>query len=152
MKNINPTKTSSWQKLSKLYQQKQEVTIQALFENNPQRFDRYSIQWEDILVDFSKNWIDEEIFAALLDLANETGVKEGMEAMFTGEPINRTEGRAVLHTALRNRVNREVKVEGKDVMPEVNQVLVQMKKFADKVSNKEWKGYTGKPIKSLVNI
>jgi glucose-6-phosphate isomerase len=151
MKNINPTQTAAWEKLAKLYQQNQEVTIQSLF-NQPQRFDRYSIQWKDILVDFSKNRIDEETFGALLDLAQETGLKEGIEAMFSGEPINRTEDRAVLHTALRNRGNEPVLVEGKDVMPAINRVLDQMKKFADQVSSGEWKGYTGKPIKSLVNI
>src|SRR5690554_6843070 len=118
MKNINPTRTAAWGKLSKISQEKQEVTIKALFENS-RRFDQYSISWKDILVDFSKNRIDEETFATLLALAEETSLKDGIEAMFTGQPINETEGRAVLHTALRNRSNRPILVDGKDVMPEV---------------------------------
>src|SRR5690606_37071624 len=108
--------------------------------------------WESILVDFSKNRIDEEIFATLLNLADETGLKEGIEAMFTGQPINQTEDRAVLHTALRNRGNKPVIVDGKDVMPEVNQVLAQMKQFCEDIEGGHWKGYTGKPIRTLVNI
>ncbi|MEX2593349.1 MAG: glucose-6-phosphate isomerase [Anditalea sp.] len=151
MKNTNPTQTAAWEKLSQLYQQKQEVTIKSLFQDQT-RFEKYSIQWEDMLVDFSKNRIDEDIFSSLLGLAHETGLKEAMEAMFTGEAINQTEGRSVLHTALRNRSNAPVVVEGKDVMPEVNRVLDQMKSFADQVSTGEWKGYTGKAIRSLVNI
>src|SRR5690554_7232154 len=118
MKNINPTGTPAWQKLAKLRQDKKESTLKNLFKE-PRRFDRYSIRWEDILVDFSKNRIDDEIFSTLLDLADETGLKDGIDAMFSGEPINRTEGRAVLHTALRNRSNDPVMVEGNDVMPEV---------------------------------
>jgi glucose-6-phosphate isomerase len=151
MKNINPTQTGAWEKLSQLYQQKQEITIQSLFQDQT-RFEKYAVQWEDVLVDYSKNRIDEEVFSALLELANETGLKEAMEAMFTGEVINQTEGRSVLHTALRNRSNASVEVEGKDVMPEVNRVLDQMKSFCNQISSGEWKGYTGKPIRSLVNI
>lgn len=151
MKNINPTGTQAWQKLAKISQDSKEVTLKQLFEN-PKRFDQYSIRWKDILVDFSKNRIDEETLAALLALAEEIGLKEGVEAMFTGQPINQTEDRAVLHTALRNRSNSPVMVDGKDVMPEVNQVLAQMKQFCQDIANGDWKGYTGKPIRSLVNI
>jgi glucose-6-phosphate isomerase len=151
MKNINPTQTQAWENLTKLYQKKQELTIPSLFQDQD-RFDKYSVQWEDILVDFSKNRVDEEIFSALLDLADQTALKEAVESMFGGEAINQTEGRAVLHTALRNRGNEQVMVEGKDVMPEVNKVLDQMKTFADRIASGEWKGYTGKTIRSLVNI
>jgi glucose-6-phosphate isomerase len=151
MKNINPTGTPAWQKLSEMSQDNKRFTLKQLFEQ-PKRFDQYSIQWEDILVDFSKNRIDEETLATLLALAEETGLKEGIEAMFTGQPINQTEGRAVLHTALRNRSNSPIVVDGKDVMPEVNQVLAQMKQFCEDITSGNWKGYTGKPIRSLVNI
>lgn len=151
MKNINPTGTPAWQKLAKLKQDKKELTLKKLFEH-PQRFDRYSIKWEDILVDFSKNRIDEEIFETLIELADQTALKEGIASMFNGEPINQTEGRAVLHTALRNRSNSPIIVDGKDVMPEVNQVLAQMKQFCEDITSGSWKGYTGKSIRSLVNI
>jgi glucose-6-phosphate isomerase len=110
------------------------------------------IRLEDILVDYSKNRMDNEIKSALIELAEETGLRSAIEAMFEGEKINGTEGRAVLHTALRNRSNKPVNFEGKDVMPDINAVLRQMKSFADKISNGTWSGYTGKPITSLVNI
>src|SRR5690606_12606109 len=151
MKTINPTQTEAWKKLSLLYQQKKEISIKSLFEDQA-RFDNFSVRWENILVDYSKNRIDGEIFSSLLDLARECGVEGAIEAMFRGETINRTEGRAVLHTALRNRENSPVYVEGKDVMPDVNHVLEKMKAFSGKISSGDWKGYTGKPIQSLVNI
>src|SRR5690606_20521034 len=124
MKNINPTQTSAWKNLSLLYQQKRALSIKSLFEDQG-RFDDYSLQWENILVDFSKNRVDKEIMSTLLDLAQELDLKLAIDAMFNGETINRTEDRAVLHTALRNRENRPVYVEGKNVMPEVNRVLQQ---------------------------
>jgi len=151
MKTINPTQTEAWKKLSLLYQQKKEISIKSLFEDQA-RFDNFSVRWENILVDYSKNRIDGEIFSSLLDLARECGVEGAIEAMFRGETINRTEGRAVLHTALRNRENSPVYVEGKDVMPDVNHVLEKMEAFSGKISSGDWKGYTGKPIQSLVNI
>lgn len=151
MKTINPTQTEAWKKLSLLYQQKKEISIKSLFEDQA-RFDNFSVRWEDILVDYSKNRIDAETFSSLLDLARECGVEEAIEAMFRGETVNRTEGRAVLHTALRNRGNTPVYVEGKDVMPDVNHVLEKMKAFSGQISSGDWKGYTGKPIQSLVNI
>lgn len=151
MKDINPTHTAAWKKLSGLFHENRELTIASLF-NEPQRFDDYSIRWKAFLVDYSKNRINDEIFESLLELAQEAGLKEAIEAMFTGEAINRTEGRAVLHTALRNRSNEPVMVDGEDVMPQVNKVLEQMKKFSDDINAGNWKGYTGKPIRSLVNI
>ena len=151
MKSQNPTTTQAWKRLSGFSETKKNQQIKSLF-NDPARFDKYSIKWEDILVDFSKNRLDNETMQALLDLATELDLKSGIEAMFTGEKINGTEGRAVLHTALRNRSNKPVLADGKDVMPDVNAVLAQMKAFADLVSQGKWLGYTGKPIKSLVNI
>lgn len=151
MKNINPTQTASWEKLNQLAAAHKNLQIKALFAE-PNRFEKFSIRFEDLLIDYSKNRLNTEIKKTLLDLAKEVGLKEAIEAMFTGKKINGTEGRAVLHTALRNRSNTPVTVDGHDVMPEVNQVLAQMKAFADQISKGTWLGYTGKPIKSLVNI
>ncbi|EMS32454.1 Glucose-6-phosphate isomerase [Mariniradius saccharolyticus AK6] len=151
MKSQNPTTTQAWQRLANFSETKKNQQIKTLF-SDPSRFDKFSIKWEDVLVDFSKNRLDDETMQALLDLAVELDLKSAIEAMFRGEKINGTEGRAVLHTALRNRSNKPVFAEGKDVMPEVNAVLAQMKAFADQVSQGDWLGYTGKPIKSLVNI
>lgn len=150
MKNTNPTSTAAWKKLSEAAES--PIVIKSLFKEDPDRFKKYSIRFKDILLDYSKNRIDEKIFSSLLDLSNQTGLKEAIEDMFAGKPINATEGRAVLHTALRNRSNDPVYVGGKDVMPDVNEVLEKMKVFSEKVSKGVWKGYTGKPIESLVNI
>ncbi|RPA68287.1 glucose-6-phosphate isomerase [Cyclobacteriaceae bacterium YHN15] len=151
MKNINPISTRAWQKLSTLAVENKELLIKNLFEDSF-RFNDYSIQLEDILVDYSKNRVDKETMASLIQLAEEIDLKSAIEAMFTGEKINGTEGRAVLHTALRNRSNTPVYIEGQDVMPDVNAVLGQMKTFSDQISQGTWLGYTGKSIKSLVNI
>jgi glucose-6-phosphate isomerase len=151
MKSINPTTTTAWKKLSSLVVLHQETQIKNLF-NDPNRFEDYKIQLEDILVDYSKNKLDNEIKTALIELAEETGLRAAIEAMFEGEKINGTEDRAVLHTALRNRSNTPVNFEGKNVMPDINAVLKQMKTFSDKISNGTWLGYTGKPITSMVNI
>lgn len=151
MKSQNPTTTQAWQRLANFSEVKKHQQIKTLF-SDPSRFDKFSIKWEDVLVDFSKNRLDDETMQALLGLAVELDLKSAIEAMFRGEKINGTEGRAVLHTALRNRSNKPVFADGRDVMPEVNAVLAQMKAFADQVSQGDWLGYTGKPIKSLVNI
>ncbi|MDO6436535.1 glucose-6-phosphate isomerase [Cyclobacterium sp. 1_MG-2023] len=150
MKNTNPTSTAAWKSLSEAANN--PIVIKSLFKEDPNRFKKYSVRFKDILLDYSKNGIDEKIFSSLLDLANQTSLKEAIADMFSGKPINATEGRAVLHTALRNRSNDPVYVDGKDVMPEVNEVLEKMKVFSEKVSKGVWKGYTGKPIESLVNI
>ena len=153
MHNINPTTTAAWQALEQHKQQQQDVTISQLFEQDKQRFDHYSLAFNnDILVDFSKNPINQQTLDLLRQLANECALPQAMEAMFNGEKINRTENRAVLHTALRNRSNTPVYVDGKDVMPEVNAVLAKMKNFCDRVINGEWKGYTGKAITDVINI
>ena len=149
MQQVNPTETMAWKKLESLATNDQ--TIRSLFENK-NRFEEFHIRFGDILVDFSKNRINTETFKTLIQLANETGVEEAISDMFSGVAINRTENRAVLHTALRNRSNSPVHVDGNDVMPDINAVLDQMKVFADKVSGGQWLGYTGKPITSLVNI
>jgi glucose-6-phosphate isomerase len=151
MKNIDPSTTNSWKKLSSLNEQYKGLHIKDLFQDHS-RFEKYSHTLEELLVDYSKNRINDEIFSALLALVEELNLRSAIESMFSGDKINGTEGRAVLHTALRNRSNIPVVFDGHDVMPEVNAVLSKMKVFADQISQSTWKGYTGKPIKSLVNI
>ena len=148
----DPTQTEAWRKLEAHYEQLKAMHMKQLFANDPQRFDRFSIQFEDILVDFSKNRITEETIDLLLDLAKACRLEESVEKMFSGDKINETEGRAVLHVALRNRTGTPIHVDGEDVMPEVNAVLRRMEVFSDKVINQEWKGYTGKPVDTIVNI
>ena len=153
MKNINPTNTQAWKALEAHQSQLAHTTIADLFKQEENRFNDYSLTFENqILVDFSKNKINQETLKLLRQLAKESALDESINAMFTGEKINRTENRAVLHTALRNRSNTPVYVDGKDVMPEVNAVLAKMRSFCDRVISGEWKGYTGKAITDVVNI
>lgn len=153
MKNINPTHTQAWQALAAHFAAQGDMQLKDLFAKDPQRFEKFSLTFGgDLLVDYSKNLITEETLALLIKLADETDLRGAIDAMFNGEKINRTEDRAVLHVALRNRSDRPVEVDGKDVMPEVNAVLAKMKGFCEKVIGGEWKGYTGKPIKHVVNI
>lgn len=153
MKNINPTNTQAWKALEAHQSQLAHTTIADLFKQEQNRFNDYSLTFENqILVDFSKNKINQETLKLLRQLAKESALDESINAMFTGEKINRTENRAVLHTALRNRSNTPVYVDGKDVMPEVNAVLAKMRSFCDRVISGEWKGYTGKSITDVVNI
>ena len=153
MKNINPTNTQAWKALEAHKSQLANTTIADLFKQEQNRFNDYSLSFENqILVDFSKNKINQETLKLLRQLAKESALNEAINAMFTGEKINRTENRAVLHTALRNRSNTPVYVDGKDVMPEVNAVLAKMSAFCECVISGEWKGYTGKAITDVVNI
>ena len=153
MKNINPTNTQAWKALEAHQSQLANTTIADLFKQEENRFNDYSLTFENqILVDFSKNKINQETLKLLRQLAKESALDEAINAMFAGEKINRTENRAVLHTALRNRSNTPVYVDGKDVMPEVNAVLAKMSAFCDRVISGEWKGYTGKAITDVVNI
>ena len=153
MKNINPTNTQAWKTLEAHQSQLANTTIADLFKQEQNRFNDYSLTFENqILMDFSKNKINQETLKLLRQLAKESALDEAINAMFTGEKINRTENRAVLHTALRNRSNTPVYVDGKDVMPEVNAVLAKMSAFCDRVISGEWKGYTEKAITDVVNI
>jgi glucose-6-phosphate isomerase len=134
MKNINPTQTAAWQALQKHYDEMKDVTIADLFAKDNDRFSKFSATFDDLmLVDFSKNRITEETLAKLQDLAKETFLADAIKSMFSGEKINRTEDRAVLHVALRNRSNTPIVVDGKDVMPEVNAVLEKMKTFSEAI-------------------
>ncbi|MFC4874910.1 glucose-6-phosphate isomerase [Negadavirga shengliensis] len=150
MKNINPTHTGAWRNLSTLAED--PLKIKNLFKEDPDRYEKYHVRFKDILLDYSKNRINDTVRKELLLLAEQVELKGAIEGMFTGKTINGTENRAVLHTALRNRSNSPVYVEGKDVMKDVNKVLDKMKVFADRVSEGAWRGYTGKSIKYLVNI
>ncbi|HHF3826647.1 TPA: glucose-6-phosphate isomerase [Haemophilus influenzae] len=153
MKNINPTHTQAWKALEVHKAELSNTTIQDLFKQEKNRFDDYSLTFNNqILVDFSKNNINQTTLSHLRQLAQECALDSAKEAMFTGKKINRTENRAVLHTALRNRANTPVLVDGKDVMPEVNAVLAKMKDFCQRIISGEWKGYTGKAISDVVNI
>ncbi|GJH43508.1 glucose-6-phosphate isomerase [Pasteurella canis] len=153
MKNINPTKTNAWKALEQHHKAQSDVSIQQLFAQEKDRFANYSLSFNnEVLVDFSKNNVTKETLGLLRQLASECALSEAIEAMFTGARINKTEDRAVLHTALRNRSNTPVLVDGKDVMPEVNAVLAKMKDFCHRVISGEWKGYTGKAITDVINI
>ena len=149
---INPTTTAAWKKLEEYYFGFEGTHMKDLFANDAKRFQKYSLKFEDILVDFSKNLVDDYVLELLNDLASECGLKDAIHSFFSGEKINATENRAVLHVALRNRSNNPIIVDGENVMPEVNAVLDQMKDFSDKVISRKWNGYTGKAITDIVNI
>ncbi|MFK7904769.1 MAG: glucose-6-phosphate isomerase, partial [Chitinophagales bacterium] len=148
----NPTNTNTWKQLQTHYQKIKSLQIHDLFIANSKRFEEFSINWQDFLFDYSKNNITTDTLRLLCELAEELQLKDAIEQMFTGQFINETEERAVLHTALRNRKNTPVEVNGENVMPAINQVLQQMKAFTEKVRSGEWKGYTNKHITDIVNI
>ena len=153
MKNINPTQTQAWKALESHFAANKERQLKDLFAADAERFNKFSTTFGgDMLVDYSKNLITQETMALLQDLAKETDLSSAIESMFNGEKINRTEGRAVLHVALRNRSDRPIQVDGKDVMPDVKAVLAKIKGFCEKIISGEWKGYTGKAIEHVVNI
>jgi glucose-6-phosphate isomerase len=149
----SPLKSAAWQRLEAHYRKEmRDVHLRRLFQEDPDRFDRFSLQSGDILFDYSKNILRKNTLDLLLDLAREAQLQAAISAMFAGEPINETEKRSVLHTALRNLDGGPVYAEGRDVMPEVRGVLAQMQSFSRKIHSGEWKGYSGKRIKSVVNI
>jgi glucose-6-phosphate isomerase len=149
----NPTTTQAWLLLKRHFEEEmQRVQMKSLFEKEPDRFQKFSIIFNDILFDYSKNIITPKTVQLLLQLAEECKLKDAVEAMFNGDKINETEGRSVLHTALRNFSGNPVYSDGKDVMPDVQRVLAQMKTFTEAIYSGEWKGYTGKKIKYIVNI
>ncbi len=152
LKSINPTQTNSWHKLQTHFNAMSSVQMKQLFDTDPERFDKFSAQFNAILIDFSKNIITDETIGLLVSLAEECDLKEAIQSKLDGQPINATEGRSVLHTALRNKSDRPILVDGKDVMPDIKAALAKMKIFADKITSDKWLGYTGKPIKSIVNI
>jgi glucose-6-phosphate isomerase len=150
--NVNPIHTQSWKRLSEHQRTMETVHMKDLFAEDPQRFQKFSLHFDDLLVDFSKNIITTETLSLLIELAEEAQLNHAIEKMFTGEAINQTENRAVLHTALRNRSNTPVIVNGQDVMPEVNAVLDKMNTFVKRLWDGDWKGYSGQKITDIVNI
>jgi glucose-6-phosphate isomerase len=152
LNKINPVKTKSWEKLTDHYEIMKHVHMKRLFAEDPERFKNFSIRFNDIFVDYSKNIITGETIKLLIGLAHETGLRDAIKKMFKGDKINETENRAVLHVALRNRENTPIYVDGKDVMPEVNAVLKKMQDFSSSVISGQWKGYTKKKVSDIVNI
>lgn len=149
---INPSKTDAWKGLIEHQTDMKDVQMKDLFEQDSKRFEKMSIQFGDILFDFSKNIITDKTLEKLFRLTDDCKVKTAMEAMFTGEKINQTEDRAVLHTALRSFSNKPIIIDGEDIMLEIRETRQKMKAFCKKVHNGEWKGYSGKKIKTIVNI
>jgi glucose-6-phosphate isomerase len=149
---INPTNTQAWLLLTKHHDEMRNITMKRLFNEDADRFKKFSVSFGDILFDYSKNIITPKTLQLLLQLAEDCKVKEAIEKMFSGDKINETENRSVLHTALRNFSGEPVMSDGKDVMPDVQRVQQQMKTFCEKIHSGEWKGYSGKKIKYIVNI
>lgn len=148
----DPTQTKSWKALIEHFEEIKEKTILSYFQSDANRFDHFSISYKDILVDYSKNRLDSTTLNLLIDLAEELNLAAGINSMFDGKKINTTENRAVLHTALRNRSDRSILVDGENVMPKVNEVLAKMESFCNRFHDQKWLGYTQKPIHHIINI
>ena len=148
---INPENTTAWKALNEHFANN-DFELRTLFQYNPKRFDQFSVKRENYLFDFSKNLIDQKTFDLLLQLAEETQLKAAINSMFSGEKINETEKRAVLHTALRDFSEKEILVDGENIKPAIKKVLNQMKTFSEKVISGEHKGFSGKEITDVVNI
>ena len=150
--NGDLTQRPAWRALEAHYQHMRNAHLRDLFAEDPGRGERLAFQWEDLYVDFAKHRITDETLHLLVDLAAEAGLRERIDAMFRGDKINVTENRAVLHVALRAPRDAVIMVDGVDVVPEVHAVLDQMAAFAERVRSGAWRGYTGKPIRNVVNI
>ena len=153
------TDLQAWQKLQAHHNELgRNIVLKEFFEKDPQRFKKFSRIFHntadnsEILFDFSKNFISEDTLSLLIQLAKEAGLEKLRDEMFAGEKINFTEKRAVYHVALRNVTNQPMKVDGKSVVEDVNSVLEHMKVFSNEVRSGQWKGYTGKKIKTIINI
>ncbi len=149
---VDFSNTKAYSKLQSHFEENKNKHLRAWFKEDPNRFETFSIQWNEILLDYSKNRMDKKTIELLVELAEECQLKECIERMFEGERINETEHREVLHTALRNQSDKPIRVEGDNVMPKVKKVLEQMREFSDNVINGTWKGFTGKEITDVVNI
>lgn len=149
---INPTQTPAWAALIAHHSEMKTVQMKDLFKKDPKRFEKMSIEFNDILFDYSKNIATDETLEKLLQLAEDCKVKNAMEAIFDGEKINGTENRAVMHTALRSFSDEPVIIDGEDIMPKIRETRQKMKVFCEKIHSGEWKGYSGKKIKNIVNI
>ena len=146
------TELKSWKALEQHFKTIENTHMRDLFATDPKRFEKFNAHMDDILLDYSKNRITEESFGLLMDLAREVNVEGWRDSMFAGEPINISEYRPALHTALRNRSNTPVMVDGENVMPKVNRVLAQLRYFSERVRGGHWRGYSGHLIKDVVNI
>lgn len=148
----DPTTTNAWKALNEHFKEMKSVHMRQLFKDDLNRFEKFSIRFNDILVDYSKNRISEKSLALLIELARECQLEKAIDLMFSGDKINETEDRAVLHVALRNRSGKPVMFNGKDIMEDVNRVLDQIHSFSEKIIDRYWRGYTDKPITDIVNI
>lgn len=152
LKNIDPTQTNAWNKLNEHFKDIKDVHMTQWFEEDKDRADRFTIKWDDFFVDFSKNRITQDTISLFLELAQEVDLKGAIESYFSGEKINQTEQRAVLHTALRAPKDAEIFVDGENVIPKVTEVKEKIKAFTHQITNEELLGYTGKPFTDVVNI
>ena len=157
MVNTNKEKPSltefpAYKKLQKHFQQVSQLHMRRLFSVDPQRVNKYSIEYKGLFLDYSKNRISNETIPLLCELAKEAELESWRDRMFSGEKINNTEGRAVLHTALRNCTNSPIMVDGKNIMPMINSTIDKMEDFSEKVRAGSWKGYSGKVITDIVNV
>ncbi len=152
LKKINPAKTNAWKKLLRHYKEIKDVPMREMFKNSGNRFSDFSLQFEDILLDYSKNILTEKTLQLLFKLTEETDLQDAIDKTFSADKINETENRAVLHIALRNLSSNSVILDGEDIMPKVNSVLGKMEQFSEKIISGKWRGYTGKRIKNIVNI
>ena len=152
LNTTNPTNTASWKKLQNHFEKLQNASMVTMFKDDDARASQFHIQWNDFLVDYSKNIINQETINLLLELANETQLKDAITKYFEGDTINQTENRAVLHTALRSPASANIKVEGENVIPEIFEVKNKIKNFTNEVVNGVRKGYTEKAFTDVVNI
>ena len=152
LQHTNPTETNAWQKLKTHFSEIEQQSIQDLFQNDAKRAEKFKIEWHDFYVDFSKNNWTENTIHLLIELANEVGLKDAISKYFSGEKINETENRAVLHTALRANENDVVLFEGKNIIPEIFETKNKIKDFTNKIVSGEAKGYSGKAFTDVVNI
>lgn len=153
LKSIDPTETSAWKNLSCHTETLKKTNLRQLFLNDEDRFQKFSLYFgEDFLIDYSKNLMTEETMSLLISLAEECELPQAIQLFFSGDKINKTENRAVLHPALRNRSQKSLFLDGEDIKHLVNRVLKQMQEFSTKVSTGQWLGYTGRPITDIVNI
>jgi glucose-6-phosphate isomerase len=152
LKNTNPTKTLAWQNLQKRFEEMNTSSMKEMFANDSTRTEKFHFEWNDFVVDYSKNIIDQETMSLLIELAKEMHLKEAIAQYFDGEIINQTENRAVLHTALRAKETAIINVDGVNVIPEIFEVKNKIKNFTNEVVNGDRKGFTGKPFTDIVNI
>jgi glucose-6-phosphate isomerase len=146
------TQSETWTSLAHHYDAIKDIHMRKMFDQDENRFNKFSIQVNDILYDYSKNRINDETIKLLLDLAKEVNLSQWIEKMFSGEPINHTEHRAVLHTALRDRGNQSIVIDGVDIMPEITRERERVKQLAEKIRTRKWRGATNQAITDVVNI